>query len=280
MNAIACTRLLSLGSGFHNRWRCVAEGALAVCGRASLLETVLGLDLEKTHPHCRVELARALALAEAAAVERCLSRTEGERDAACVAGLQLLAAEKGVGFISFLLLAPTPALCAHHRKAFTLLPSLSSVGGCLQADGGAGGAAGRAPRSRAGHRGGGRPAERGHDDCGDGAAGAGAPGGNREWRGGRGGRCRDGAAEQSVNGYAVTLSLPTVHCTRSARLETSRGGASASLPDERGKNRVLRSDCPLPLRDARLLVDRTELAVAGMLHQAILPEFPSFVELP
>ena len=100
-----------------------------MCGRASLLETVLGLDLEKTHPHCRVELARALALAEAAAVERCLSRTEGERDAACVAGLQLLAAEKGVGFISFLLLAPTPALCAHHRKDFALLPTLSSAGG-------------------------------------------------------------------------------------------------------------------------------------------------------
>ena len=217
------------GLCFHNQWRCVAEGALAVCGRAPLLETVLGLDLEKTHPHCRVELARALALAEAAAVERCLSRPEGERDAACVAGVQLLAAEKGVGFISFLLLAPTPALCAHatSRLLRSCQPYWISraphAGGCLQADGGAGGAAGRAPSSRAGHRGSGRAAERGHDDCGHGATGAGAPGGNREWRGGRTGRGSYGAAKQSVKRIrvAVALSLPTMHCTRQATLGNS-----------------------------------------------------------
>ena len=99
------------------------DAALAVCtctaaeeeGGGSLIESLLQLDLEKTHPHCRVELARALALVEVAASAQYDNGGGGDADAPAAAGagacaLQALRSAEGVGFISFLLLAPAPAL--------------------------------------------------------------------------------------------------------------------------------------------------------------------------
>ena len=105
------------------------DAALAVCtctaaeeeGGGSLIESLLQLDLEKTHPHCRVELAWALALvAVATSAQYC--NGVGDADASgggqAAAALQALTSAAGVGFISFLLLAPAPAL---QKEAMTAL---------------------------------------------------------------------------------------------------------------------------------------------------------------
>jgi hypothetical protein len=122
------------------------EEGKASGGRGSLVENLLRLDLEKTHPHCRVELARALALVKVAAAEYCSQRLRqqrqrqrqqqqqqqqskddaddggGDEEDDVVTALQALASERGVGFISFvrlhlsLSLLSWQLICANCRQ--------------------------------------------------------------------------------------------------------------------------------------------------------------------